>query len=903
MKYFLLALSIIIANLSFSQKLDWSNPIGGSSPDWGNAVCSDAYGNVYYAGEFQGIVDFDPSGATDFLNSYGNKDGFLVKFDSDGNYQWALNVGGVDIDAVTAVDLDTDGNVYIAGYSRQTAYFNSANLDDTLITAGGADIFIAKYDPNGNYQWAFNVGGSTNDVPTAMDIDENNSIYLTGSYGQGATDFDPGPSQFILGTYNASYDLFVAKYDIDQNFFWAFGVGLASYDEAKDISVDENGNVYIVGGMGGNPDFDPGPGVSNISSQGGVEGFLSKYDSLGNHQWAIGFGSAGTDVAYGVNAGTSGNVYVTGYFEQAADFDPSISSAILSSNGGRDAFIARYDQNGGYVSAYNYGDTGDDYGRGISQDADNNQYFIGDFEGTVDFDAEVGVNNLTSNGGADVYVLKLDYTMNFEWAFNIGGSITDQGYAIDGTDGGEVNITGYYRGLVDFDPGPGVDQSLATAGSTDILIAQYFQCGLISSNVNVDICQGDSLFLEGAYRTTAGTFYDTLAAVNTCDSVVVTQLSILTTPTVDAGIDYIICDGDSVIVNGSGAVSYTWDNGVIDGSYFHPLTTLTYTVTGTGSNGCIDTNQMVVTVNALPNVDAGVDNALCVGDAIILSGTGADTYDWDNSVLNGVAFNPIATLTYIVAGTDLNGCVNTDTIIVTVNQLPAVNAGVDITVCDGQMITLSGSGAANYVWDNGVTDGVSFTAVAATYTVTGTDINGCVNQDLVIVSLNTLPVVLINPFNSDTVCLEGGAVVLPAATPSGGDYSGSGVSVPNFDPSVSGVGLQTIIYSYTDANGCTNSESTNIQVVSCAGIDEFDEASFILYPNPNTGCFNIQFKQDLGTAEIRIYDAAGKTIQLSVEQITAGTVIPFDLSDKKPGIYLLIITTDKGVLQQKIVVE
>ena len=167
-------------------------------------------------------------------------------------------------------------------------------------------------------------------------------------------------------------------------------------------------------------------------------------------------------------------------------------------------------------------------------------------------------------------------------------------------------------------------------------------------------------------------------------------------PAVDAGSDQTVCDGTQVTLTGSGAVSYTWDNGVTDGLAFTPaLGTTTYTVTGTDANNCVNTDQVDVTVNPLPTVDAGSDQTVCDGTQVTLSGSGAVSYTWDNGVTDGLAFTPaLGTTTYTVTGTDANNCSNTDQVDVTVNPLPAVDAGADQSVCDdGTQVTLSGSGA------------------------------------------------------------------------------------------------------------------------------------------------------------------------------------------------------------------
>ncbi len=245
---------------------------------------------------------------------------------------------------------------------------------------------------------------------------------------------------------------------------------------------------------------------------------------------------------------------------------------------------------------------------------------------------------------------------------------------------------------------------------------------------------------------------------NGCMNTDQVDITVNALPNVDAGTSQTVCDGVQVTLNGSGATSYTWNNGVTDGIAFtQAVGQVTYTVTGTDANNCQNTDQVNVTVNALPNVGAGLDQVVCDGVQVTLNGSGATSYTWDNGVNNGVAFTQaVGTVTYTVTGTDANNCQNADQVDVTVNALPTVVAGADQTICSGDQVILSGSGASTYVWNNGVTNGVGFApgVGTTTYTVTGTDVNGCVNTDQVDVTVNPLPTATIA--GTSQVCVGGG---------------------------------------------------------------------------------------------------------------------------------------------------
>jgi len=240
--------------------------------------------------------------------------------------------------------------------------------------------------------------------------------------------------------------------------------------------------------------------------------------------------------------------------------------------------------------------------------------------------------------------------------------------------------------------------------------------------------------------TTVGTYDVSLTVTNSTGSESETKTGFITVnalPTINAGADQAVCNGDTVTLNGTGATTYIWDNGVTDGTAFTPSATSTYTVTGTDANNCTATDQVDITVNNLPTVSAGADQAVCQGSSVILNASGATNYSWDNGVLNGVDFIPTSTAIYTVIGTGNNGCTATDSLDITVNSLPTVVAGPGQTVCEGSSVVLNASGATTFSWDNSVANGITFIpSSTTTYTVTGTDVNGCVNTSTVDITVN-----------------------------------------------------------------------------------------------------------------------------------------------------------------------
>jgi hypothetical protein len=363
-------------------------------------------------------------------------------------------------------------------------------------------------------------------------------------------------------------------------------------------------------------------------------------------------------------------------------------------------------------------------------------------------------------------------------------------------------------------------------------------CSALTTTVSsTTLCDGDLLNLS-AVSTTGGTVtWDngvidgldfipsstgiityTAISDNNADCPFYINVTVNTLPTVTASIDNNnFCEGTTqVTLTGGGASTYSWNNGAINGTSFTPINgTTTYTVTGTDANNCINTETIDITVNPLPTVTASTDNNdFCEGtEQVTLSGGGATTYSWDNTAVDGMAFNPaIGTTTYTVTGTDLNNCINTETIDITVYALPTVTTSTDNNnFCEGTaQVTLTGGGAITYTWDNGITDGIAFdpTNGTTTYTVTGTDVNSCINTETLDITVLALPTVTATTDNNNfcegtqLVTLTGGG----ATTYTWDNGITDGVA---FNPAN---GTTTYTVTGTDVNNCMNTEIIDITV-------------------------------------------------------------------------------------------
>lgn len=276
--------------------------------------------------------------------------------------------------------IDNSGNCYVTGYFSGTAIFDSMQI----MSNGGADFYIAKYDANGNLLWIRTAGGSNRDFGNCITIDDYGNSYVTGQF-QGTATFNTTNI-----TSNGGEDIFIAKYDGDGNLLWVQKAGGTSGDIGKGISTDNYGNCYVTGWFGGTAMFS----TTQITSTGiyGYEDiFIAKYDINGNFQWVRKAGGSYSDYGIRISTDNFGNSYLTGQFRWSATF----GTTQFISNGDFDIFIAKYDPNGILLWVKQAGGEYEDIGYDVSEDNFGNCYITGQFVGTATF----GSSQITSNGG------------------------------------------------------------------------------------------------------------------------------------------------------------------------------------------------------------------------------------------------------------------------------------------------------------------------------------------------------------------------------------------------------------------------------------------------------------------------------------------------------------------------
>lgn len=458
-----------------AQTFEWAKSFGGITPDGAYAIATDASGNVFTTGYFTGTVDFNPgAGTTELTSNGGGYDVFVQKMDASGNFLWAKSFGGTGSaqDYGYGIATDASGNVYTTGFFSGFADFNPGSELYQLSSAGSTDIFVQKLDALGNFVWAKSFGGASSDWGFSISVDATGNVYSTGFF-QGTVDFLTGPGTANLTSVGET-DIFVLKVDASGTFVWAKKFGGASSEYAYGSTTDALGNVYTTGFFQGTVDFDPGSGTENLTAVGFRDIFVQKMDASGNFLWARTFGQASDDSGWSVRTDASGNVYTTGYFYGTVDFDPGVGTTELTA-AGYDILVHKMDASGNFLWARSIGGIGTDVGQSLSLDASGNVYTTGYFEGTVDFDPTSGTANLTAVGSKDVYVQKMDGSGNFLWAQSFEGTASEEARSLHVDGSGNVYITGFFDGTVDFDPSLSGNTALTTIGDLDIFVQKISQ--------------------------------------------------------------------------------------------------------------------------------------------------------------------------------------------------------------------------------------------------------------------------------------------------------------------------------------------------------------------------------------------------------------------------------------------
>jgi hypothetical protein len=433
---------------------------------------------------------------------------------------WVRTWGGTGADHAINSVTDDIGNIYVTGYFSDIVYFGGELAYESN---GAGDVFLCKYNSDGEIQWVNVWGGSGPDTGTDIALGDMRHVYVTGQFEE-TVDFDPDEG-IDEHTSMGSGDSYFSKFDTDGSFIYAKTWGGTSSNYGEGIVTDDFDNVFIAGSFIGTVDFDPGEGVVNLTSNGANDIYVSKFDSAGtflwvgsigggsddggyavctdsagdvyvtgqypyyyythlskwdgegNYQWTKTWGGGHTNGGHEIAADDSDNIYVTGWFVYTVDFDPGTGTDSHSSNGERDAFVSKFDTDGNHYWAATWGGSGREFGMGVAFDDSDNVYVSGFFHNSVDFCPGPGSDIHDSAGGSDGYIIKLDSSGNYIIAQTWGGSGNDVGCGVTVYDENSLYVSGWFADVADFFPGAGIEEHESNGLDDCYLLKLNSNCG------------------------------------------------------------------------------------------------------------------------------------------------------------------------------------------------------------------------------------------------------------------------------------------------------------------------------------------------------------------------------------------------------------------------------------------
>ena len=383
-------------------------------------------------------------------------------------HSWSQRFGDSNIQYEPYITTNAAGDIVVAVHYLGTVDFGGG----PLTSAGGRDIAIAKFDDSGGHIWSERFGDIDNQYVVRAAIDAEGNIIIAGHFG-GTVNFGGGAL-----TSMQSLGIFLAKFDAIGNHVWSFEFGDSSGAWVGGVAADDAGNVFLTGGFqSGTVNF--GGETLTPAGPGNPDAYLVKFDSNGDHIWSRRFGNDGSEQGQQVVIDALGDVVTRGIFTHSID----LGGGDLVCPGFGASYVAKFYSSGNHIWSHCYSDIYEIVA-GVAVDPAGNVVFTGSFSGTVDF----GGGPLTSAGGRDVFLVKLDKDGDHVWSRQYGDGDSQAALSVTTGVGGTIAITGDFSGTVNF--GGGV---LTETGLGDIFVAQFSANG----NHIASACYGDAAVQHG----------------------------------------------------------------------------------------------------------------------------------------------------------------------------------------------------------------------------------------------------------------------------------------------------------------------------------------------------------------------------------------------------------------------
>lgn len=800
---------------SLGNGLVYSTFLGGNGQDYGLSITIDATLNAYVTG-YTNSGNFPVTVGVYDANYTGNtltQDVFVTKLNATGSALiFSTYLGGNGSDYGNSIAVDASGNVYVTGSCSNAfplfpATFGS--YDDTQ--NGGDDVFVAKFNPTATaLVFSTFIGGTTNDAGTSIAVDASNNIFVAG-YAASVT------FPVTIGAFDQSHnsgirDAFILKLNAaGTSLIYSTFVGGSGDDRATSLAINSSGVAYFCG-ITTSTNFPTTVGSHDEVSNGGWDGYVAQLNATGSALvYSSFFGGTGNDFINAIRDDGNGGLLIAGGVT-SSDLPTTIGSYDQTYNGGAyDIAVAKFCTPPIVTASAN-----------------------------TPLCAGQTLNLSTSGGSTYSWSGPNGFTSSLQNPVLPNVNSSNAGtYSVLVTTSGGCSGTAIVNVTIGAQPVPVITSNgPLCAGQTLNLTAtggvSYSWSGPNGFN---SALQNPSIANTSVSAT--GTYSVTVTGSSGCTAMATLSVTINTLPVITATSNSPVCEGSVLNLSASGAASYSWSGpNTFSSAQQNPSVsnvtlsaTGTYTVSGTGSNGCIGTGSVSVNISSLPFVSASSNSPLCSGSTLNLQAAGGSSYNWNGpgnfssnqqtTAITNASLNNAGV--YTVTVTNSSGCINTGTVAVVVNSLPSISVSNNSPVCEGQSANFTANGGTSYSWSgpNNFTSTMQNPIISNTtlngagnYSVVVTDANGCTGSAIATLFVNALPIV--NASGNSPVCL-GQAILFSSS--SGVSYSWTGPGTFNSNqqspsiPGSSNADAGTYYVQLTDTNGCTNTDSVNINII------------------------------------------------------------------------------------------
>ncbi|MEX1187682.1 MAG: hypothetical protein WED33_00380 [Bacteroidia bacterium] len=633
-------------------------------------------------------------------------------------------------------------------------------------------LFIANAALSQEFEWVSSFGSSSSEMVNDILVDDDGNAYVCGSF-RFTVDFDSGPNVEEL-TSAGSADGCIIKYNALGQFQWVKQIASSGANSVNQLAIDQLGNIVAVGAFTNTVDFNPGAPVFNLTSNGATDVFIWKLNSAGEFISASSFGGTDNDFVTEFKLDGNYDMILAGTFGAIVDFDPGPGSNNIASGQGTFSsdYILKLDDNLAFQWVLNTNTrfiTISD----LTTDISNNIYICGSYTGIIDFDPSPATLNLSSLGGSDGFVLKLNSNGQFTWAKSMGGPNSDNAYSLDVDNNQDLIVSGVFTDNITF----GNLGTLNSSGESLMFITKMntsgsflWVKGLQGSPNEISLDENNSIFVTG-YSNSEGDFDPSPLTYSANyyggDDILIARFDSLGNLNWAKTIGGSFTDRGSCIFLGSNSDIF------IGGLFSETVSFNQNNPSNTSiSNGDSDAFLLKLSLCSIPSNAGFISGPTSICSSVQANYTidpvnGADTYTWSklgnqpfvlDSIEASLETSFLATGNYQIYVTPINTCGQGSSSVISITNLPRpfVNASLvpPVPICLGSSVLLDVTGSNNgtFVWENGVSPGPQTPAETTTFVVEITGTNGCTNTDSITVVVSPIPVLAFELFPSDTIC-------------------------------------------------------------------------------------------------------------------------------------------------------